>query len=220
MSRVPSKSWQEFVKEYRGNMRAASSAYRRNNSRRSPKVPRSRSNIYLTDRTQGDQPLAVHVNGKIREWWGQRRRASIRSIARALTGIDCPPSRSPRPLQPSFRRQAVCTCSPDGRRHAPSYAQIRAYSTPKRASLAPPFSNSIRRARSRTLSMVVNCHTHSVKRARRTSSTCSKTISYASPSLVHRCLILRSSIRRCRIRTNGITVQIVYQPCLRSTNAV
>ena len=64
MSRVPSKSWQEFVKEYRGNMRAASSAYRRNNSRRSPKVPRSRSNIYLTDRTQGDQPLAVHVDGK------------------------------------------------------------------------------------------------------------------------------------------------------------
>ena len=64
MSRVPSKSWQEFVKEYRGNMRAASSAYRRNNSRRSPKVPRSLPNIYLTDRTQGDQPLAVHVNGK------------------------------------------------------------------------------------------------------------------------------------------------------------
>ena len=41
MSRARSRSWKEFVKEYRGNMRAASSAYRRN-ARPLPQEPRKK----------------------------------------------------------------------------------------------------------------------------------------------------------------------------------
>ena len=56
MSRVPSKSWQEFVKEYRGNMRAASSAYRRNNAR--PLLREARKKGSLDSMTSSSEDVA------------------------------------------------------------------------------------------------------------------------------------------------------------------